>query len=65
MNYDQLASVLLIALGLYVASAIFTYATQQMGVIYSQRISYSLRQKLSIKDKKEPQNLIKKHTRVA
>lgn len=49
MDYDHLGFVLSIALALYVASALFTYATQQMGVIYSQRISYSLRKKLSIK----------------
>ena len=49
MDYDQLGIVLLTALGLYVLSAGFTYATQQIGVIYSQRISYSLREKLSKK----------------
>lgn len=49
LDYDSLAYVLVIALVLYIASALFTYATQQMGVIYSQRISYSLRVKLSKK----------------
>lgn len=49
MDYDHLGVVLLTALALYVASAAFTYATQQIGVIYSQRISYSLRDKLSKK----------------
>ncbi|MDO5427218.1 MAG: ABC transporter ATP-binding protein [Coriobacteriia bacterium] len=49
MDYNQLGIALATALGLYIASALFTYATQQMGVVYSQRISFSLRKKLSIK----------------
>ena len=49
LNYDELSITLLIALVIYLASALFTYGTQQLGVIYSQRISYSLREKLSYK----------------
>lgn len=49
LNYDELQATLLIALAIYLASAIFTFGTQQLGVIYSQKISFSLREKLSYK----------------
>lgn len=61
LNFEELGRVLSTALVIYIVSAAFTYGTQQVGVVYSQRISYSLRDKLSKKISKLQFGYFEKH----